>query len=150
MLCDHSGPTPAMHTMPAQLRPHEPVKPRELALMPIVTTRLPEAGPAYTWQLSRTPRISPQTNTFLSCALCPHSCAPGKDFPVGHPSLQFSDGLPEKKLQLVGMSILINPIKPWARMSQNQDDRRFLQAVMPESPSSTRPEISFGQHAVLK
>jgi hypothetical protein len=61
MLCDHSGPTPAMHTMPAQLRPHEPVKPRELALMPIVTTRLPEAGPAYTWQLSRTPRISPQT-----------------------------------------------------------------------------------------
>jgi hypothetical protein len=30
----------------------------------------------------------------------------------------FSDGLPEKKLQLVGMSILINPIKPWAEMSQ--------------------------------
>jgi hypothetical protein len=29
----------------------------------------------------------------------------------------FSDGLPEKKLQLVGMSILINPIKPWAGMS---------------------------------
>jgi hypothetical protein len=29
----------------------------------------------------------------------------------------FSDGFPEKKLQLVGMSILINPIKPWARMS---------------------------------
>jgi hypothetical protein len=27
MLCDHSGPTPAMHTMPAQLRPHAPVKP---------------------------------------------------------------------------------------------------------------------------
>jgi hypothetical protein len=53
-----------------------------------VTTRLPEAGPAYTWQLSRTPRISPQTNTCLSCALCPHSCTPGKDFPVGHPSLQ--------------------------------------------------------------
>jgi hypothetical protein len=53
-----------------------------------VTTRLPEAGPTYTWQLSRTPRISPQTNTCLSCALCPHSCAPGKDCPVGHPSLQ--------------------------------------------------------------
>jgi hypothetical protein len=30
----------------------------------------------------------------------------------------FSDGLPEKKLQLVGMSILINPTKPWAGMSQ--------------------------------
>jgi hypothetical protein len=26
-------------------------------------------------------------------------------------------GLPEKKLQLVDMSILINPIKPWAGMS---------------------------------
>jgi hypothetical protein len=30
----------------------------------------------------------------------------------------FSDGLPEKKFQLVDMSILINPIKPWAGMSQ--------------------------------
>jgi ferredoxin-like protein FixX len=78
MLCDHSGPTPAMHTMLAQLRPHAPVKSRESALIPIVTTRLPEAGPAYAWQLSRTPRISPQTNTCLSCALCPHSCAHGK------------------------------------------------------------------------
>jgi hypothetical protein len=71
MLCDHSGPTPAMHTMPVQLRPHAPVKPRESALIPIVMTRLPEAGPTYTWQLSRTPRISPQTNKYLSCALCP-------------------------------------------------------------------------------
>jgi hypothetical protein len=31
----------------------------------------------------------------------------------------FSDGLPEKKLQLVGMSILINPIMLWAGMSQH-------------------------------
>jgi hypothetical protein len=37
MLCDHSGPTPAMHTMPAQLRPHAPMKPRESALIPAVT-----------------------------------------------------------------------------------------------------------------
>jgi hypothetical protein len=29
----------------------------------------------------------------------------------------FCGGLPEKKLQLVDMSILINPIKPWAGMS---------------------------------
>jgi hypothetical protein len=29
----------------------------------------------------------------------------------------FSDGLPEKKLQLIGMSILINPIKHWVGMS---------------------------------
>jgi hypothetical protein len=88
MLCDHSEPTPAMHTMSAPLRPHAPVKTRESALIPFVTTRLPEVGPAYAWQLSRTPRIFPQTNICLSCALFPHSCAPGKDFPVGHPSLQ--------------------------------------------------------------
>jgi hypothetical protein len=30
----------------------------------------------------------------------------------------FFDGLPEKKLQLVDMSTLINPIKPWTGMSQ--------------------------------
>jgi hypothetical protein len=88
MPCDHLGPTPAMHTMLAQLRPHAPVKPRESALILIVTTRLPKAGPTYTWQLSRTPRISSQTNTCLFCALYPHSCTPGKNFRVGHPSLQ--------------------------------------------------------------
>jgi hypothetical protein len=50
-MCDHSGPTPGMHTMPTQLRPHGPMKPRESALIPIATTRLPEVGPAYAWQL---------------------------------------------------------------------------------------------------
>jgi hypothetical protein len=29
----------------------------------------------------------------------------------------FSDELPEKKMQLIGMNILINPIKPWVGMS---------------------------------
>jgi hypothetical protein len=48
MLCDYSGPTLAMHTVPVQLRPHALVKQRESALIPIVTTRFPEAGPAYT------------------------------------------------------------------------------------------------------
>jgi hypothetical protein len=48
----------------------------------------PQARPAYTWLLSRTPIISPQTNTCLFCTLCPHSCTLGKDFPVGRPSLQ--------------------------------------------------------------
>jgi hypothetical protein len=33
-------------------------------------------------------RLSSQTNTSLLCALCPHSCAPGKNFPIGHLSLQ--------------------------------------------------------------
>ena len=31
-------------------------------------------------------RLAPQINTSLFCALCPHSCAPGSNFPVGHPS----------------------------------------------------------------
>jgi hypothetical protein len=30
----------------------------------IVTTRLPEVGLAYDWQLYRTPRLSSQTNTY--------------------------------------------------------------------------------------
>jgi hypothetical protein len=47
VLCDHSGPTPAMHTMPVQLRPHAFVKSRESAMVPSVTTRLPEVGLAY-------------------------------------------------------------------------------------------------------
>jgi hypothetical protein len=41
------------------------------------------------------PKNIPQKNTCLSCALCPHSCAPRKYF----------------------SSIVINPIKPWAGMS---------------------------------
>jgi hypothetical protein len=67
------------------------------------------------WQLSRISRLSPQTNTSLSCALCPHSCTLGKYFPVVHPSLNcsrpsmlnlkfFSDELTEKKVCLVDMS----------------------------------------------
>ena len=31
-------------------------------------------------------RLSSQTNTSLFCTFCPHSCAPGKNFLVGHPS----------------------------------------------------------------
>jgi hypothetical protein len=106
MLCDHSGPTPAMHTMPVQLRPHALVKPRESSMIPFVMTRLSEVGPAYTWQLSRTPRISPQTNTCLSYPLCPHSCTPGRTSrSVTYCSRSstlnfgvFSDRLSEKKL----------------------------------------------------
>src|SRR5438132_13495215 len=56
-----------------------------LALVPNVTPRPLRTGGSYPWQLSRISRLSPQTNTSLSCALYPHSCAPGKNFPVGHP-----------------------------------------------------------------
>nr|ABB47084.1 retrotransposon protein, putative, unclassified [Oryza sativa Japonica Group] len=72
-------------------------------------------------------RLPSQTNTYLLCTLCPHSCAPGKNFPVGHLSqiapgqarltLEFfGDWLPEKKLekklQLVDMSILLILLSP--------------------------------------
>jgi hypothetical protein len=43
-----------------------------------------------------------------------------------------------------------SPMKLRFQQMKNQDNRRFLQAVMPKSPSATRPEISFGEHAALK
>jgi hypothetical protein len=42
----------------------------------------------------------------------------------------FCDGLPKKKLQLIGMSILINPIKPWAGMSQLLSLLLFLDPIL--------------------
>jgi hypothetical protein len=111
-------------------------------------TRLPDVGPAYTWQPSRTPRISPQTNTCLFCTLYPHSGAPGKDFPVvthrSKPSTLnfevFCDGLLEKKSQLVGMSIFIYPIKPLAGMSHTPP----LEDWRPRwtTPSQERPLLA--------
>ncbi len=35
-------------------------------------------------------RLPSQTNTSLFCTFCPHSCAIGKNFPIGHPSLNCS------------------------------------------------------------
>jgi hypothetical protein len=46
--------------------------------------------------------------------------------------------------------IFRSPMKLRFQPIKNQDNRRFLQAIMPESPSATHPEISFGQHAALK
>jgi hypothetical protein len=89
----------------------------------IVTPRPPRDRACYPWQLSSLSRLSPQTNTSLSCALCPHSCAPGNNFPIGHPSSNrsrlsmlnpefFSDELLEKKVYLVDMSILSILLSP--------------------------------------
>jgi hypothetical protein len=93
--------------------------------IPFVMTHLPEAGPAYTWQLSRTPRIPHRpTHVFLAHFVLTHAHPGRTSRSVTHRSKLstlnfgvFGDGLPEKKLQLVGMSILINHIKPWAGMS---------------------------------
>jgi hypothetical protein len=92
------------------------------------------AWACYPWQLSRISRLAPQTNTNLFSALCPHSCAPGKDFPVGHPSPNHSgpktlnpeflwSEFPEKKLQLVDMSILLILLSPGQGMSHNTPAR---------------------------
>lgn len=83
ILCDHSGPTTAMYTMPAQPRPHAPVK-LQGQLWYKLWRLAPGAGPAYTYQLSRISRLSSQINTSLFCALCPHSCTFRKNFPVDH------------------------------------------------------------------
>jgi hypothetical protein len=125
MLCDHSRPTPAMHTMPTQLRPHAPVKPRKSALIPIVTTRLPEAGPPTPGSSLGTQEYPHRpTHIFPAHFVLTHARPGRTSRSVTHRSKPstlnfgvFSDGLPENKLQLIGMSILINPIKPWAGMS---------------------------------
>jgi hypothetical protein len=88
-----------------------------------VTPQPPHGLGLLPWQLSRISRLSPQTTTSLLCALCSHSCAPGNNFSIGHPSsnrsrpstlnLEFlSDKLLEKKLQLVDMSILLILLSP--------------------------------------
>jgi hypothetical protein len=103
--------------------PHMPVLPQGSALIPNVTPRPPRGRACYPRQLSRISRLAPHTNTSLFYALCPHSCAPGKDFPVGYPSPNRSgpstlnpeflwSEFPEKKLQLVDMSILSILLSP--------------------------------------
>jgi hypothetical protein len=103
--------------------PHTPVLPQGSALIPNVTPRPPRGWACYPWQLSRNSRLAPQINTSLFCALCPHSCAPENNFPVGHPSSDrsrpstlnlefFSDELPERKVYLVDMSILSIILSP--------------------------------------
>jgi hypothetical protein len=59
----------------------------------------------------------------------------------------FCDGLPEKKLQLIGMSILINPINPWAGMSHTPplEDRRPRRST----PSQERPLLATSVGPVL-
>ena len=75
-------------------------------------------------------RLSSQTNTSLFCALCPHSCAPRKNFSVCHPSPYFSGpstlnlgvlwrSASEKEVATYWYEYPINPIKPWAGVSQS-------------------------------
>jgi hypothetical protein len=77
----------------------------------------------YPWKLSKISRLAPETNTNFFCALCPHSCARGNNFPVSHPTSNrfrpsmldlefFSDELLENKVHLVDMSILSIILSP--------------------------------------
>jgi hypothetical protein len=69
-------------------------------------------------------RLPSQTNTSLFCALCPHSCAPRKNFPIGHPSLQakllnfgvLSRWASGKEVTTCWYEYPINPVKLWAGM----------------------------------
>jgi hypothetical protein len=121
-----------------------------------VTPQPPRGRACYPWQLSRISRLSPQTNTSLSCALCPHSCTPGINFPVGHPSLNrsrpstlnlefFSDELPEKKAYLDDMSILsilLSPGPGYHTLTPLEDRRPRRSTPVQELPlldTSMRP-----------
>lgn len=102
--------------------PHVPVKPRELALITILTP--PRTGPAYAWQLSRTSRLPSQTSTSAFYSLFPHSYASKKDFPVGHPSQNCFRPNTLNLIVFIWASIkegatccyLINPIKLWGTL----------------------------------
>ena len=93
-----------------------------------VTSRLPESGPLTSGSFLGH-RLPSQINTCLFCTLCPHLCAPGKNFPVDHPSPNCSGPstlnlevlwrpASEKEVVTCWYEYPINPIKPCVRMSQ--------------------------------
>ena len=96
-------------------------------------------------------RLPSQTNTCIFCTLCPHSCAPGNNFPVGHLSPNCSGPstinlgvlwrpASGKKLQLVGMSILLILLSPGlgCHMLTPLRDRRPRRSI----PSQERPLLA--------
>ena len=73
-------------------------------------------------------RLPLQINTSYFCTLCSHSCASGKNFPVGHPSPNFSEpstlnlgvlwrSVSGKEVATCLYEYPINPIKPRAGVS---------------------------------
>jgi hypothetical protein len=91
-------------------------------------TRLPETSPP-TLGSSLGPQEHPHrpTHVFSVYFVLTHAHSGRTSQSVTHCSKAstlnfgvFCDEHPEKKLQLIGMSILINPIKPWTEMSHNQ------------------------------
>jgi len=102
-------------------------------------------------------RQPPQPNTSLFCTLCRHSCAPGKYFPVGHPSLNYSRPsmlnirvlwrwAPGKEVATCWYESAIKPIKPWAGcyILTPIRDRRPRRST----PSQERPLLATSVHPV--
>ena len=84
----------------------------------VVTSRFPEAGPAFIWQLIQDIDCPHRLTQVFSAHFVLTRAHPGRTFrPVTHTQISpgqarltsefFGDRLPEKKLQLVGMSILL-------------------------------------------
>ena len=99
-------------------------------------------------------RLPSQTHTSLFCALCPHSCAPGKNFlvaPLGRTSLsvthrsrpstlnlgvlkRWASG---KKVTTYWYAYPINPIKPWARVLHPHPLRRPTSSSVNPRPGTS-------------
>ena len=88
-----------------------------------VTSRLPEVGPVYLWQLSKDICYPHRPTHIFSAHFVLTRAHPGITFrTVTHPQIApgqarltsefFEELLPEKKLQLVGMSILLILLSP--------------------------------------
>jgi hypothetical protein len=100
---------------------HTPVKPRESALIPFCNVPPLRGRDRLHLAASLGYRLPSQTNTGLFCALCPHSCTPGKNFSVGHPCsrpitlnlkviCRWASG--KEVATLLGMSILLILLSP--------------------------------------
>ena len=98
-----------------------------------------------------------QTNTSLFFTLCPHSCAPGKNFPVGHPSPNFSGPstlnlgvlwrpASGKKVTICWYEYPINHIKPWAGVSHAHPLKRpTSSSVNPKPGTSSLGHVPYVQ-----
>ena len=86
-------------------------------------------------------------NTCLFCTLCPHSCAPGNNFPVGHPSPNCSGpntlNLGVLWRQASGKEVApcwyeypINPIKPWTEVSHAHPLKRPTSSSVNPKPGT--------------
>jgi hypothetical protein len=118
MPCDHSRPTCVIRHILEPPNPHTLVKPRELALIPLVTPR-PISGLAVLTPGSSLGSYIVSTDQHRSFVRTLFSLmCTRENFPVGHPSQIapskarltgrfFRDRLPKKKMHLVGMDTLL-------------------------------------------